>query len=84
MIKSLSGLSKPSQRADPNVDALGKFFTSKLSLSDDLDAGLSTLPCESCDKIKHSWRVQTSKVCAIIKHLNTHKAVGPDYISPQN
>ena len=32
-------------RAAPNVDALGKIFASKLSLSaDDFDAGLSTLP----------------------------------------
>ena len=35
MTRSLSGLSKPSCRAAPNVDALGGFFASKFFLSDD-------------------------------------------------
>ena len=76
--RPLSGFSKPSQRASPNVDALENFFASKLSLSDDFDAWLSTLPCESCDvKIMHSWRVQISRVRAVMRNLDVHKAVGP-------
>ena len=38
MTRSLSGLSKPSRRAAPNVDVLGGFFASKFSLSDDFAA----------------------------------------------
>ena len=49
-----------------------------------IDAQLSTLPCESCDvKMKRSWRIQISRVCAVMKNLDVHKAVGPDYISPR-
>ena len=53
--RSLSGLSKSSRRATPDVNALGKFFASKLSMSDDFDAGLSVLPQELYDvKFKSS------------------------------
>ena len=49
MSRSLSGLPKSSRRATPDV------FASKLSLSDDFDAGLSVLPQELYDvKFKSS------------------------------
>ena len=38
MTRSLSGLSNSSCRAASNVDALGEFFASKLSLSGDFAA----------------------------------------------
>ena len=44
MTRSLSGLSKSSCRATPDVNVLDKFFASKMSLSDDLEVGLSVLP----------------------------------------
>ena len=78
MTRSLSGLSKSPRRATPDVNALGNFFASKLSLSDDFDAGLSVLPQELYDvKFKSSWRVQISKVRSIMKDLDVDKAVGP-------
>ena len=53
-------------------------------MSDDFDAGLSTLPCEfRVVKIKSSWRVQKSRVRTVMKNLDVNKAVGPDYISPR-
>ena len=83
MTRSLSGLSKSSHRATPDVNALVKVFASKLSLSDDFDAGLSVLPQELYDvKFKSSWSVQISRVHSIMKDLDVDKTVGPDCISP--
>ena len=46
MIRSFSGLSKPSCETAPNVNILGEIFAIKLSLSDSFDVGLPTLPHE--------------------------------------
>ena len=84
MTRSLSGLSKSSRRAAPNVDVLGGFFASKFSLSDDFAAQLPTLPCEFPDiTIKNSWRIRLSRVRTMLKNLDVNKAVGPDCISPR-
>lgn len=65
------------------MNTLGEFFASKLSLSDDFDAELPTLPCEFHDiKLKNSWRIQLSKVRNILKNLDVNEAVGPDCITP--
>ena len=81
MTTSLSGLSC---RATPDVNVVGKFFASKLSLSDDFDVGLPVLPQELRDvKFKSLWRVQISKICSVMKNLDVEKAVGPDCISPR-
>ena len=78
MTRSLNGLSKSSRRATPDVNVLGNFFASKLSLSDDFDVGLPVLPQELRDvKFKSSWRVQISKICCVLKNLDVDKAVQP-------
>ena len=74
MTRSLSGLSNPSRRAAPNVDALGDFFASKFSLSGDFAALLPTLPCDfPAVPFKNSWRIQLSRVRIMLKILMSIK-----------